>query len=291
MAVRQIESESFKTESGAQGGEDDALLAPGSLTSDGEFVDSPRGGCDCTPAEGTWRASLGVTVNETWFGNVSTGLVLFNMMLMCMPYYGMSEEHGASLENAATVVSVLFMIEMALKLTGMGCTGYWSDGWNQLDGTIVSLSVVEIVLTILFAGSGVKLSFLRMLRMLRVLRVLRLMKSWKGLYKIVMTFGKAAPQMGNIFVLMFLTLLIFALLGMQLFGGMYNPSSGYSSEPCEGGVCPDETLEEMPRFHFDYFMPAMLTCFVMMTGGWVDVSLSSLDPTARGVPLAWAGLG
>ena len=25
------------------------------------------------------------------------------------------------------------------------------------------------------------------------------------------------------------------------------------------------------RYHFDYFMPAMLTCFIMMTGGWVDI--------------------
>ena len=27
------------------------------------------------------------------------------------------------------------------------CADYWSDGWNVLDGTIVSLSIVEMVLT------------------------------------------------------------------------------------------------------------------------------------------------
>ena len=79
---------------------------------------------------------------------------------------------------------------MSVKLIGLGCAGYWSDGWNRLDGIIVSLSIVEIVLTALFAGAGMKLAFLRILRMLRVARMLRLMKSWKGLYKIVTTFGK-----------------------------------------------------------------------------------------------------
>ena len=48
-----------------------------------------------------------------------------------------------------------------------------------------------MVATALTAGSGVKLSFLRMLRMLRVLRILRLMRSWKGLYKIISTFIRA----------------------------------------------------------------------------------------------------
>ena len=42
------------------------------------------------------------------------------------------------------------------------------------------------------------------------------MRSWKGLYKIVTTFGKAIPQMSNLFVLMALIMLIFSLLGMQV---------------------------------------------------------------------------
>ena len=52
--------------------------------------------------------------------------------------------------------------------------------------------------------------------MLRILRMLRLMKSWKGLYNICMTFVKALPQMVNLFILTFLILVIFSLLGMQV---------------------------------------------------------------------------
>ena len=95
-------------------------------------------------------------------------------------------------------------------------------------GSIVLMSVVDIVATIVAAG-GANLSFLRILRMLRVLRMLRLMKSWKGLYKICMTFIKSIPQMANLFVLMFLVMVIFSLLGMQLFGGCFNPSTAPST--------------------------------------------------------------
>ena len=153
---------------------------------------------------------------STGLNNASTGLVLLNLVLMCMPYYGMSETYGMRLELGATLISWLFIIEMGVKLLGLGCAGYWADGWNQLDGTIVTMSIVEMVLTALFAGSGVKLSFLRILRMLRVARMLRLMKSWKGLYKIISTVVKAVPQMSNVLILVFLINMIFALLGMQV---------------------------------------------------------------------------
>ena len=144
----------------------------------------------------------------------------------------MSEEYAAQLETYSTYVSWLFIIEMGMKQTGMGCAAYWADGWNQLDGCIVIMSIVEMVLTAAFAGSGVKLSFLRILRMLRIARMLRLMKAWKGLYTIVMTVVAAIPQMSNVLVLMFLINLIFALLGMQIFGGVYNAGNGY--EPLIG---------------------------------------------------------
>ena len=32
----------------------------------------------------------------------------------------------------------------------------------------------------------------------------------------------------------------------------------------------DPTLRELPRWHFDYFVPAMMSVFVLMTGEWVD---------------------
>ena len=248
-----------------------ALLAPSRRSSSGgRGSHSGTGGgdlCDCTPRVGSWRAMLGRAVNTSWFGNLSTLVVFVNMGLMCLPYYGMSTAYSKQLEDTASNITWIFIAEMVIKLIALGCSAYWADGWNVLDGIIVFISVIEMVATAICAGGSVKLSFLRMLR---VLRMLRLMRSWEGLYKIVTTFGKAMPQMANIFVLMFLILVIFSLLGMQLFGGAYNPSTGFSDAPCPGGVCPNMELEEKPRYHFDYFGPSMITCFILMTGSWID---------------------
>ena len=219
------------------------------------------------------RASmLTEMATSSWLSNGSTALVVINMLLMCMPYEGMSVLYAASLETSGTVITSLFVIEMGIKLGGLGCAGYWGDGWNVLDGCIVIESLAEVVIVDVLSSTMAvpKLSFLRILRMFRILRVLRLMKKWKGLYKIIMSFGNAIPQMGNLFVLMMLCQIIFALLGMQIFGGLYNPESGFSSAPCPGGVCPNEDLEELPYYHFDYFGPAMQTVFILMSGEWMD---------------------
>ena len=231
------------------------------------------------------RCGFKAVATSDTLSNFSTFLVLLNMVLMCMPYEGMPVEYASRLEGAATVITWLFIAELVLKIAGLGCAEYWSDNWNRLDGTIVALSILEMVATELSAGSGVKLSFLRMLRMLRVLRVLRLMRKWRGLYTILRTFINALPQMGNLIILIVLLMFIFSLLGMQLFGGMYSPSSGYSPDPCPGGVCPDPNLLEKPPYHFDYCYPAMLTIFVLLTGEWVDVTESAAHVVGPGVSI------
>ena len=193
------------------------------------------------------------------------------MVLMCMGYAGMSDEYAARLELAATVITLLFATEMGLKLCSLGCGGYWADGWNQLDGTIVIVSLFDVGLSlaqsfgVLGSGNGANMSFLRILRMLRLLRVLRLMKAWRGLYNIVMTLLRSLPQMANIMVLMGLVLFMFALLGMQLFGGAFDEEHGYGPDGAE-----------LPRYHFDYFGPAMLTCLIIMTGSWYDATVSAM---------------
>ena len=249
-----------------------ALLGQDATRSDGT-VEHTAARCDCKP-EGLFRRPFLRVAESAWLGNGSTGLVVVNVVLMCMPYEGMPEDYALRLENAASIISYIFIVEMAIKLTGLGCVGYWSDGWNCLDGTIVSLSMVEIVLTSVLAGmDGVNISFfriLRMLRMLRVLRILRLMRSWRGLYTIVSTFIKALPQMANLVFLILLTMFMFSLLGMQLFGGLFTPERGYSlMTACPAGICADGLMEK-PHYHFDYCGPAMITIFILLTGEWID---------------------
>ena len=224
-------------------------------------------GDDADGTGGRELGALGRFVTSDGFGHASTALVVINLIVMCCPYAGMTTEYADNLENIGTVITVIFMAEMALKLLGVGCAGYWRDGWNRLDGTIVIISGFDLGMTVAFAGGGPNISFLRILRMLRVLRMLRLMKSWKGLYRVCMTMAKALPQCANMLVLFALLDLIFALLGMQLFGGSFG---SYVVAPSD---------DVLPRTHFDFIGPSMLTIFVIMSGSWFDIMMAQVTLT------------
>ena len=127
-------------------------------------------------------------------GNVSTALVVLNLGVMCMPYVGQPAWWATLTEALGDGITYVFILEMGLKLLGMGWLPYWADKWNQLDGTIVSMSIAEIAITLLLADTGVNISFLRMLRLLRLLRLL---KAWPGLYHVVTSFVAAVPQICN----------------------------------------------------------------------------------------------
>ena len=156
--------------------------------------------CDCAPPAGSWREALAHGLASPWVDRGFTSLVLLNLIVMCLPYHGMSAVYSARLELATAIITWCFITEMALKLIGHGCAAYWADGWNTLDGAIVVTSICEMVLSTLATDTGVSISYLRILRMLRVARVLRLMRSWKGLYRVVLTVSEALPQMSNVFI-------------------------------------------------------------------------------------------
>ena len=196
-------------------GESAQLLEAGSERSDGHKPGGCAWLCDCTPIGDGWRSSVRAVMLSDRVSGISTGFVVFNLFVMCLPYAGQSQMYAMAVDLIGKCVTWIFILEMALKLVGMGCAEYWMDGWNTIDGVIVGLSIGEMVLTAIFAGGGVNISFLRMLRLLRLLRLLR---AWPGLYKIVMAFVKAVPQISNLLVLLFLLMTIFALLGMQVCG-------------------------------------------------------------------------
>ena len=198
------------------------------------------------------------------FSYFTVFLLLGNMVIMCMPYAGQSEEYSAQLDYWSSIFTWLFMGEIFLKLIGVGVKDFVKEPWNIFDSILISISLLDIVLTALHLEEGnLNVMYFRVLRMLRVLRMMRMMRYWEGLFRIFTCLLGAARQVANIFVLLFIFMTMFTLLGMQIFGGQCGS---------------DES-----RFHFDYYVPGMLTVLSVFSGGWVDPFVAC---SAGGVVLA-----
>ena len=189
------------------------------------------------------------------FNAVATLLVMVNVVLLAVPYHNEPIERTRWLESASKTLSVLFMGEFGLKIVGLGCRRYWQNKWNCLDGTLVLISIGELMLENVAGETLLSPKFtstLRLLRVIRVMRAMRVIRQWPTMYRNVVAFVNAVPQVTNLLILMGCVVFIFAIIGMQLFGLTQ--------------------LSTKSHAHFEFFGVAALTVFELFATGIVDLA-------------------
>ena len=196
-------------------------------------------------------------------------VVLYNVVIMGLRYHREPQTWSATQVALGDVATYFFMVEMAVRLAYFGWRGYWADGWNVLDGSLVLSSVVEIVLRAFFSdllvsGAGFT-PMLRMLRMLRIVRALKAATSMPTLQKMIESFVESIPQVLNLVIFMFVVMFIFGVIGMQLFGGT--------------------GISETSRLHFDSF-PAAMTCILTILLGKYVVIYQAGCEAGHGLKMA-----
>lgn len=152
------------------------------------------------------------------FENFMTISVTINTVALAMDHYGIDPSLEKTLTDMNLVFTIIFCIEMGLKILGLGFLGYLLDPMNYLDGSIVILSIIEI--TVLNDGNNAISAFrtVRIFRTFRVLRVARLLRALKSMQKIISVIGRSIGSFMYLAVLLILFMFIYALLGIQLFG-------------------------------------------------------------------------
>jgi voltage-dependent calcium channel L type alpha-1D len=136
----------------------------------------------------------------------------------------------------------LFTLEMLLKIYSLGVQGYFVSLFNRFDCFVVIGSIGEMFLT----NSGVMPPLgISVLRCVRLLRVFKVTKYWHSLSNLVASLLNSIQSIASLLLLLFLFIVIFALLGMQVFGGKFNFNS---------------TVDK-PRSNFDSFWQSLLTVF------------------------------
>jgi len=139
---------------------------------------------------------------------------------------------------------------MFAKIIGIGINKYLADKMNWLDGGIVMTSIFELIYDKVSGDSGgaSALNTLRLLRTLRVLRVMRLLRGLESMQTILSVMGRSYMSFVYITMLMFLFMIIFTLLGMQLYGGYWQ-----------------DDPEGLPSNNYDKFSYAFFTIFQVLT--------------------------
>lgn len=157
---------------------------------------------------------------------------------------------------------VVFIVEMAIKLHMMGWKGYWRDGWNKLDGSLVILSLPSFIEFFLPSG-GNSMSVLLAFRLLRSFRFFRFIHFFgeTGMTQMVAGFTRAIKACRSVLAAFMVIILIFGLINCSIFKGV------------------------APEF-FSTPMESVYSVFRMFTvEGWYEIP----DAVCSGVNPNWAG--
>ncbi|XP_063831099.1 voltage-dependent calcium channel type A subunit alpha-1 isoform X2 [Ostrinia nubilalis] len=201
-------------------------------------------------AEKRFRFWIRHTVKTQWFYWFVIVLVFFNTICVAVEHYKQPKWLTSFLYYAEFVFLGLFMMEMWVKMYALGPRIYFESSFNRFDCVVISGSIFEVVWSEVKGGSF----GLSVLRALRLLRIFKVTKYWSSLRNLVISLLNSMRSIISLLFLLFLFILIFALLGMQLFGGQFNFEDG------------------TPPTNFNTFPIALLTVFQILTGeDWNEV--------------------
>ncbi|XP_040175650.1 voltage-dependent calcium channel type A subunit alpha-1-like isoform X2 [Anopheles arabiensis] len=201
-------------------------------------------------AEKRFRYCIRHTVKTQWFYWFVIVLVFLNTICVAVEHYGQPNWLALFLYYAEFVFLGLFMCEMLIKIYALGPRIYFESAFNRFDCIVIAGSIFEVVWSAYKEGSfGISV-----LRALRLLRIFKVTKYWSSLRNLVISLLSSMRSIISLLFLLFLFILIFALLGMQLFGGQF--------------ILPEGT----PPTNFNTFTIALLTVFQILTGeDWNEV--------------------
>lgn len=114
---------------------------------------------------------------------------------------------------------IFFALESLLKSLAMGLLfdngSYLRESWNQLDFFIVVSSIVDL------SFDNINVPVIKILRLLRTLRPLRFISHNSGMKIVVEALIQSVGHIFNVLIVVLVVWLMFAILGVNLFGGKF----------------------------------------------------------------------
>jgi len=232
------------------------------------------------------RRQIKFFVESDIFNNFILISVVLNTVVLATQGLVSGDRATNITNNANLAFTIIFTIEMGLKLIALGIVGYARDKINLFDCAIVALSLIDMT-SLTGSGQNQAVSAFKAIRLLRTFRVLRVTKLLRSLSYVKVIIGVVMRSMHKfifIFVLLLLFIYIYALLGMQIYGGNLDLDDNVG----QGGI----------RQNFDSFINAFMAVFQIMTQeNWNDLLYLTLR--APGVSnafsllylLSWLSIG
>ncbi|NXF00610.1 SCNAA protein, partial [Smithornis capensis] len=152
------------------------------------------------------------------------------------------------------VFTLIFTVEMILKIIALDPYYYFQQKWNVFDSLVVLIGL---------------LSFGTNLSPFRLLRIFKLAKSWPALNTLMRIILNSFGALGNLTLVLAITVFIFAVVGMQILGNDYKKNALKIS-----------TSENL-RWHMKDFSHSVLIIFRILCGEWIEMMWECMEVAGK----------
>ncbi|XDV48611.1 hypothetical protein PO909_018001 [Leuciscus waleckii] len=208
-------------------------------------------------------------INSSQFEYIMFVLILLNTLALAVQHYEQSKLFNSVMDILNMIFTLLFTIEMIIKLLALRPYHYFIDAWNSFDALIVVGSLVDIMIAEFSGGGGhgegkdgesakVSITFFRLFR---VMRLVKLLSKGEGIRTLLWTFLKSLQALPYVGLLIAMIFFIYGVIGMQTFGK----------------IAIDDSTELSRNNNFQTFFMAVLLLFRCATGEqWQQIMLAAL---------------
>jgi len=177
-------------------------------------VTPKRGSTDMVHSS-VFRSKLYLLVTSAGWEVALAILIVLNTISMSLDIYAPSSSHESLLHIFDHIFVAIFLVELLIRWFALGSERFWGDSWNIMDFILVSLSIVGWFVELFKVQLGFRPRLLRVPRMIRMARVTRVIKRLQPLANTILVSFK---QLVYICFLLAALLIMYAYMGMNLFG-------------------------------------------------------------------------
>ncbi|XP_010158439.1 PREDICTED: sodium channel protein type 5 subunit alpha-like [Eurypyga helias] len=184
--------------------------------------------------------------------------IIVNTLFMALEYPGMRYIYQQMIFVSDKVFTLIFTAEMVLKIIALDPYNYFQQKWNIFDSIVVMIGLI---------------SFKENLSSFRLLRIFKLAKSWPALNTLMKIILNSVGALGNLTLVLIITVFIFAVVGKQVLGSYY-----------ENNFSKISTSEDL-RWHMKDFCHSFLIIFRILCGEWIETMWECMEVAGKGLCL------
>ncbi|CAD8181015.1 unnamed protein product [Paramecium pentaurelia] len=207
-----------------------------------------------TPPTKILRRFASFIVNNSLFQKFMFLILLIDLICQLQYQYDMDVEYIRQINIIQRFIILFYALWIALLFMSLGINRYFDNNWRRYYTFLIIISLCDLIAdlqndwVIYYFQSNVFTPYYQMIRVAFMTRQLRLLVIFQGLTnlsRLIRVMGFALPFLAKLISILIITMIIYALIGCQLFGKII-----------EGAV-----IDDLINFtNFEYALLALFKC-------------------------------